>query len=47
MNSLLETYAHFKLWLFLLEDIITAISLLITGSIFLFNFFYSLKLKRN
>lgn len=46
MNSLIETYAHFKLCLCLAEDIITVISLLITGLVFLCNFF-QLKLKRN
>lgn len=46
MNTLLENYAYFKLCLCFAEDILTVISLLITASVFLFNFF-QLKLKRN
>lgn len=47
MNTILETYAYFKLCLCFAEDILTVVSLLITAIVFLFNFFYSLKLKRN
>ena len=47
MSTLLETYAYFKICLCITEDVLTVIYFVLTGITFLFNFFYSLKLKRN